>query len=351
VADPPESPPKAVESNLDQEFVTLLEAGGLNLGEPSPETQPPAPAVEVTPDPVPEPPAAEEGEPIPPDDTAPSPEPSPQTEPIEELPPAIEKMQKRINQVTARAKAAETLVDELRAKLDLVSTPKPTEELPQAPQSSDPAEATPEVSEARKAEAKATAERTRARELRSGLAGNPEAIIEEMKALGVNLPSWEPDYVSRFLDAVADNASDRVASARLKAELAIARNRDGRDYRRSQVSALAEQRFPWLKDETSPLYQAAQNIIQARPWLSQDPYGQLMAAVWADYLARQKPTGTPRPAQKPNNGRPTMFPAGAPARAQEPTASGDERRMAAWNKVQKAGDDVALEAALAEDLG
>lgn len=239
-----------------------------------------------------------------------------------ELPEAVRKrIEKRIGKEVGKRKALESQMAELRAELDEVRKAKPEAAQPQEPKAQpaepaadhDPVNDLPEVRAVRAEEDKFTRIADGARNLLKEARRDPEAVIEKLTKLGLQVPP-DPEDLRDWLEEQRDDAAQQAQRQATRREVLVDRAHGSLAQQMQAQDAEAVVVYPWHKDKEDPRHQAAKAIAQAAPWILKRPdrlkiLGRLVEGEMAEQ-AKLKPA-TKAVAVKPKAAPPKM--PGAPA--------------------------------------
>lgn len=187
--------------------------------------------------------------------------------------------------------------------------------------------------------------------------GDVEGALASLQASNIQPPVSGGPELEDWLEGLSDVYRDQRTEAQVEARLLRTRTAERDQSMRRQADAWAVQAMPELADANSPRARRAQLLMEAHPWLKDDPRGRaiLVNAIRGMELQEASPT----PASTPAATRPVVIPAprgqtalpGAPAAI--PAASRPAGANELFRKYQATGseqDKAAWQAALARDM-
>lgn len=230
---------------------------------------------------------------------------------IEFTPEQQEVFNHRLGKEVSKRKAAEQELQELQAELETARAGKPKAASQPEPSAaapdSDPVETAPEV-------VKARTEANQHRQIASGakallkrVVHEPEAVAEQLKEMGINLPSTEPEAIAEWLDEAREGALTKAHRAEAKAEFIAERTRGQQQAQMQQFDAHAIELYPWHRDKESDQFKRAAAIVQHEPWLLKRPDRLIVLGDLVEgQMAREAKTKNGKPAApaKPKSGPP-----------------------------------------------
>lgn len=235
------------------------------------------------------------------------------------------RFQKRINKEVAKRKALEEELGRLKAGAESkVQESKVQESKVQsrAEVGPDRAEKLPEVEAAAKAEREAAGIVSTARTLLRQLTHDPDAALRVL-AEQVKVNFTEPEQAREWLEDQRDAAVQQVAVQAARRETLVVAGRERLAQQQAANDAEAVAEYPWHKDQESPQWKMANQIVAGEPALMQRPDRLLiLGALVEGMMARQARKSLTAKKATPGKASPPRLP-GAPSHT--PTMPNAER--------------------------
>lgn len=229
------------------------------------------------------------------------------------------RFQKRINKEVAKRKALEEELNRLKTAGE---SKVPESKVQSRTETPDPAAKLPEVEAAAKSEREAAGIVSTARTLLRQLTHDPDAALRVL-AEQVKVNFTEPEQAREWLEDQRDAAVQQVAVQAARRETLVVAGRERLAQQQAANDAEAVDEYPWHKDQESPQWKMANQIVAGEPALMQRPDRLLiLGALVEGMMARQARKSLTAKKATPGKANPPRLP-GAPSHT--PTMPNAER--------------------------